>query len=183
LEPAKHGHLGSLPTSWSVHSKPGGGGAQRLFLEFGVHGHLGSTPTKSSVHKNLGSGVVIGGRYVRDSGVVVTTGLKVVVVTIGFGVVKILGWVVMTGRVVVVMIGRVVVGSARHDGQDGHTSLAGHVCSTGLAHSFLSHLNETSQRPSRSPRKSIALLIGFGLLTNSFVEMSLATTFASTSDT
>jgi hypothetical protein len=142
---------------------------------------------------------------VRDSGVVVViTGLGVVVitglvVTTGFGVVvKILGCVVITGRVVVtgglvvVTGGLVVVGSGPHDfeaGQtehfshDGHTSLAGQVASTGLAHSFFSHFNETSQRPSRSPRKSRALLIGFGLLTNSLLARSFSTIFVSTCDT
>lgn len=100
--------------------------------------------------------------------------------------------VVVTTLGVVVMTGLVVVGSGPHDfdaGQvahfshDGHDSLAGQVASLGLAHSFFSHFNETSQRPSRSPRKSSALLMGFGLLTNSFVAISLATIFASTCDT
>lgn len=198
LEPAKHGHRGSLPTKASVHSKPGGGGAHRGTLEPGVHGHRGSIPTKSSVHRNLGSGVVGGGRYVRDSGVVVViTGFGVVVVTtFVVVVVKILGWVVILGVVVifgvVVMTGRVVVGSGphvlvagqiAHFSQDGQGVLAGQVVSTGLAHSFFSHFNETSQRPSSSPRKSSALLIGFGLLTNSFVAISFATTFESTCET
>lgn len=128
----------------------------------------------------------------RDSGVVVViTGLGVVVIT-GLGVVvKILG-VCVTTLGVVVITGRGVVGSGPHvfaDGQiehfshDGHDSLAGQVASAGLAHSFFSHFNETSQRPSRSPRKSSALWIGFGLLTNSLVARSFSTTFVSTSDT
>lgn len=95
-----------------------------------------------------------------------------------------LGVVVMTGFVVVGSGPHVfAAGQIAHDSHDGHGTLAGQVVSTGLAHSFFSHFNETSQRPSRSPRKSSALLIGFGLLTNSFVAISLATTFESTCDT